>query len=802
MSNIEYSDKKVPQDQPESDLSRALPRGVLAGSAIIFICAVLAYYPSLRGGFILDDNFLLTENNIIKAPDGLYRFWFTAASTDYWPVTNTMLWFEWRMWGKNPVGYRAVNLAIHITEALLIWYILWKLSIPGAFLAAMLFAVHPVNVESVAWISQRKDMLAMLYFLLSILCYFKHARSHGGPWERVKQGAAPRRPENTRRETASGFLHPSSFIPHPSGFYWLSLLLFILAMLSKGSVAIMPALILGITWWLRPLTRWDLIRTVPFFAVSAVLSMVNIWFQTHGSGDVLRTAGFTERLLGAGGIVWFYLFKAILPFNLLFVYPQWQIRIGNPLWWLPIFGALAVTAVLWRYRKGWSRPFLFAWGFFCVSLAPVMGFADIGFMQYSLVADHYQHIAIIGVIALAAAGYSLWHRNASKEAALAASVIAIFAVATLGFLTWRQSALYTDAKKLYQATLEKNPDCWFIQLNLGGEFYIEGRKKEAVEYYLKALTLKPDVFRAYYNLGTLSVDEGRVPEAIDYFRKAIKSNPFYPEAYNSLGEAWLKSGNAREAVSCFEHALQIKPYFPEAINNLALALTQTGRLQEAIDNYTKALSIKPDDAGAQNNLGTVLALTGRLPEAIEHFKKAIQLTPKDADINKNLGMAMAGTDRPQEAIKLFEQALAIKSDFPEAHYRLGLVLVDLGRKREAIEHFEQALRFDANHPEIQYNLGLNLVDIGRVQEAIERFKQVIELKPDFIDAYTNLMLAYAMLDQSAEAVATAQKALEVTRSTGKLEQAKKIEDWLKSYHAGQGILPSTVPSSKSAFPGP
>ena len=223
---------------------------------------------------------------------------------------------------------------MHIVEALLIWIILRKLSIPGAFLAAMIFAVHPVNVESVAWIAQRKNMMAMLFFLLSILWYLKAgmptasvgmapARSHGGPWE--------------REQTFSSFiLHPSSF----HFWYWLSLAAFVLAMLSKGSVAVLPVLLLGIVWWLRPLTRRDLLRIAPFFLIAVVLTGVNMWFQTHGTEIVIRTAGFTERLLGAGGVVWFYLYKALLPLDLAFIYPQWHIEAGNPLWWLPLVGGV------------------------------------------------------------------------------------------------------------------------------------------------------------------------------------------------------------------------------------------------------------------------------------------------------------------------------------------------------------------------------------------------------------------------------------------------------------------------------
>ena len=274
-----------------------------------------------------------------------------------------------------------------------------------------------------------------------------------------------------------------------------------LAMLGKGSAAVLPALLLGILWWLRSLTRRDLLRIAPFFLLAVVLTVVNIWFQTHGKDIEIRNAGFAERLLGAGGVVWFYLYKALLPFDLAFIYPPWHIHVGNALWWLPLLAAFIVTAVLWRYRKGWSRPLLFAWGFFCVSLLPVMGFTDVGFMKYSLVADHYQHIAIIGVIALAAAGWGIWHKRARNKTHWATAAVAVVAMGALAFLTWQQSGIYHDAIGLYQATLQKNPGCWIAHYNLGNELDHKGRLQGAIEHYQQALRLKPDYVEASNNLG-------------------------------------------------------------------------------------------------------------------------------------------------------------------------------------------------------------------------------------------------------------------------------------------------------------
>ncbi len=276
----------------------------------------------------MDDDLLLTNNPIVKAPDGLARFWFSTEPAEYYPISNSTLWLEWRLWGLHPTGYHITNLVLHVAAALLLWAILMQLSIPGAFLAALLFAVHPVNVESVAWIVQRRNVLAMLFFLLSIYTYLK-AEHRANLW------------------------------------YWLCLVLFVLAMLSKGSVAILPVVLLGLTWWQRGrISAGEWARLAPFFVLAAALTALNVWFQTHGSGEAIRAATFPQRLAGAGAVVWFYLSKALLPLDLSFLYPDWPIETGRLLWWLPLAAALVVTVALWT-RRGtlWGKA-LFAAGAF------------------------------------------------------------------------------------------------------------------------------------------------------------------------------------------------------------------------------------------------------------------------------------------------------------------------------------------------------------------------------------------------------------------------------------------------------
>ncbi len=646
----------------------AWPLGIMAGAVLIVAAIWLAYWPCLGSGFILDDDKLLTDNLLIVASDGLYRFWSTSEAYDYWPVSNSMLWLEWRLWERNPAGYHFSNLVLHLAVSLLIWLVLRDLSIPGALLAAMIFAVHPVNVESAAWIAQRKDDLAIVFFLLSILWYVKaEAQSPPGRYRFYRRGWGR--------------------------WYGLSLLAFGLGMLSKGSIAILPLMLLGIVWWLRPLTWRDLARTGPFFLTAAALAAVNVWFQTH-LGGTIRSASFTVRLLEAGSVVWFYLYKAILPINLVFIYPLWHIDPGDFWWWPPLLAAAIVTVVLWRYRKGWGRPILFAWGYFCVALVPVMGFTDVGFMRHSLVADHYQHIAIIGVIALTAAGWSIWGRRVQGVLKWAATAAAVMTVCVLALLTWLQNGLYSDPFALYRQTLEKNPDCWLIHNNLGILFHNAGRHKEAIEQYEQTLRL----------------------------------NPEYADAHSNLGNALGSMGRWQEAIECYHRALKIMPQNPLAKNNLGGALANLGRFDEAIEQYKCAIQLNPNFTGAYDNLAYALVQAGRLPEAIEQCQQALRLEPNVPQLHMHFGFALAQAGRLQEAIDEYQRALQLKPDYPEAHFNLGNALSLAGRLPESIEHYQQCLRLKPNSHEIHYNLGVALSETGRLQEAIAHFQQAIAIR--------------------------------------------------------------------------
>jgi tetratricopeptide (TPR) repeat protein len=583
---------------------------------------VLAFGPALAGGFVWDDDTMLTRNPLIAAPDGLSRFWFSSQSTDYWPVTFSTLWVEWRLWGLHAAGYHATNLLLHVGEVLLLWTILRRLRIPGAYLAAALFAVHPVNVESVAWIAQRKTLLAMLFYLLSIYCFLRGAplppRATGDP------GAAP-----------------------PDRFWTaLSLIAFTLGMLSKGSVAMLPAVLLGLVLGYRRPSARDLLGLLPFLAVAVVLVAVNIAFQHRGLTAPIREVSPTERGLGACAAIWFYLAKAVLPLQLAFVYPAWHLRANDPVWWLAPIALVLLTATLWRQRQGWGRPWLFAWAYFCVSLVPVLGLTDVYFMKYSLVADHYQHLALIGVVAAAGAAWSRWHAGLRGAAATGATAAAVAVVGLFAGLTWAQGAIYADLPTLMQAAIRSNPECWMAYNNLGEYRLREGRGEEARADFEQAVRYNPRDAEAQNNLGIADCQARLWEEARGHLEAALRLRPDYAETLNSLGNVEAGVGRPAAAIADFQAALKLKPGYAEALNNLAVTLAEAGRVNEAADAFAQAVRLNPDSADAHDNLGLALAQLGRVGEAEAEFESALRLDPRHGGAQAHLAQ-VRGTGAPR-----------------------------------------------------------------------------------------------------------------------------------------------------------
>jgi tetratricopeptide (TPR) repeat protein len=435
----------------------------------------------------------------------------------------------------------------------------------------------------------------------------------------------------------------------------------------------------------------DFARLAPFFLVALVLAGVDAWFQTHGTGEVIRHASALERLLGAAAVVWFYLGKALWPAHLLFVYPQWSIRAGEFFWWLPLLAALGLTAMLcFAGRRG--RPALFAWGYFCAMLVPVMGFSDVYFMRFSLVADHYQYLAIIGVVALAGSAWGRWAERPSQQVWALAGALGL--VLLLAGLTWRQSLSYRSSETLFRATLQRNPDAWLADTNLGAILVDTGRTQEAVGYLEEALRLNPELPQAHLDLGTALRALGRRPEGMAHFQEALRLSPDSPGAHYDVGVGLVDAHHLSEAVPQFEEALRLRPDYPEAENALGNALSQTGQVAAALPHLQRALALQPVFPEAENNLGIALARSGRLPEAIKHLERAAQEGPGYLEAENNLGIALAQSGRMPEAIVHFNRMVQLRPNNVQFRFNLGNALAQVGRGPDAAAQYAEALRLN------------------------------------------------------------------------------------------------------------
>jgi tetratricopeptide (TPR) repeat protein len=560
-----------------SGTPRAPARREVLLAAVVVAITLLAYLPAMRGGFIWNDETFLTQNPLIKAENGLHRFWFTTEPPDYFPLASTSLWLEWRLWGMNPAGYHLVNVLLHAAGAVLLWRALKRLRAPGAWLAGLIFAVHPVNVESVAWITERKNTLAMALYLASLLAYLK-----------FDEEGAPRA-------------------------YALALGLFLLALLAKTSVTMLPAVLLLCAWWRRGrIERRDILRAIPFAVLSGALALVTIWYQYHRAiaAEVVRTDSFLARTAGAGWAAWFYLYKALLPAKLCFVYPRWAEGVSF-LSFLPDLLLLALLILLWRNRRGWGRPFLFGFGYFLVSLAPVAGFLNIYFMRYSLVADHWQYTAMIGIAALAAGALAgqAERRGAFRKVAIAAAAAL---VAVLAAATWSQSLIYRDAETVWRDTVRKNPGAWMAWNNLA--VCVKARAeadrqpaqaaelfKEVIGYCEKAIALKPDYAEAYGTRGAAYCSLGRRGLARRDYDRAIACRRDYAEAWILRGRLDADENQLDEAMFDYNRAIELRPGFAVAYCERGNVQVRSRRYADAVRDYNEAIALKEDLAEAYNN---------------------------------------------------------------------------------------------------------------------------------------------------------------------------------------------------------
>jgi len=529
--------------------------------ALLLLAAVaFAYAPTIRGGWLWDDPTEISANPLLRDPHGLAKIWQGLGTPDYFPLKTSLQWMQWHLWGADMRGYHLTNIALQALAAILLWRLLDRLGLRFAFFCALIFAVHPLAVESVAWMSELKNVLSLPLLLAAMTLYVRGGR---------------------RR-------------------YFASLALFTAAMLAKTSVVMFPGVLLLYTYWQRGrIGRKDLALVLPFFLVSAGLGIVTIHFQAHRVMAYLPMPpeSITTRLAGAGWAIWFYLGKCLLPVGLLPIYPRWLMH-PAAIWLAPPWIALAAAFTwCWQRRATWGRAALFGLGSFVLNLLPVLGIVPLAYARISRVSDHLAYLPLISAIALAGAAIALLVDHSPRlirtpRAGLAAGCALVLAA----LLASRSYAgRFVSEEALWTYTVRYNPNAWLAHNNLGIALAQCGRIADALPHLQAAVALRPDLFGAQMNLGRALVQGQRLPEAIPQFAAAHQIDPANPDAKASLRAA---------------------------LNNYANALARGGQLNEAVVQYQKALAVDPANAECHRNYAFALHSLGRDAEAVEQLDQA------------------------------------------------------------------------------------------------------------------------------------------------------------------------------------
>jgi protein O-mannosyl-transferase len=621
--------------------NRDLVWGLLLAAATF-----LAYQPAWNGQPVWDDELHITPPEL-RSISGLASIWtHPKATVQYFPLAHTVFWLEATIFGDSTFGYHLLNILLHVFSALMLAGILRKLGIRGAWFAATIFALHPVMVESVAWMTELKNALSGVFFLSATLTYLTYTE--------------------TRKR----------------GPYILALGLFILGLLSKTGIAPFPLAMLAVIWWKRGTLSWgrDIAPLLLFFITGMLFGLITLYVErTHiGTRGLGYEFSLIERCLIAGRALWFYLAEIFLPVNLTISYPRWVLNAA--VWWHYLYPTAALMAgcILWAMRKKWRAPAA-AFLYFTAMLLPYLGFFSLFAFRYSFVADHYQYLAAIGPIVIGAGLVDKAVGSIRGDGGVLKPAVIIMLLLTLGMLSWRQSRMYSDAETLYRTTISRNGHSWMAHNNLGLLLANAGRTDEAIAHYRKALELNQNYAESHNNLGLLLSNMGRTDEAMIHFLKALEINPAYGGANFNIGLLLAKLGHPDEAMAYYRKALECNPNHAKTHNNLGLLLANRGRPDEAMAHYRKALEINPNSAEVHYNLGLLLVNRGRTDEALANLLKALELDPDLGEAHDIVGILLADRGRTDEALAHLRKALELNPNDGNARNNLGLLLAKMGR---------------------------------------------------------------------------------------------------------------------------
>lgn len=653
--------------------SRRLSSGVSkpAGWWLALVMALAigtAYWRVQYADFNWDDDMHITANPTIVGPLGLKEIW-TSGKANYFPLTMTSFWVQHALWDLKPGPYHVVTVLFHIASAIALWRVLLRLNVPGAWLGATIWALHPVQVESAAWICELKNTQSALFYLLAILFFLRWGQGREQlRWDRTYTAA------------------------------WLAALF---AILSKSSTVMLPVVLALIGWW-QGRRQWrEAWWLVPFLALSLLASGWTIWEQkvnSMASGPDWGH-GLASRLMIAGKVPWFYLGKLLWPEPLVFIYPRWDVNALGFLHWVPLLATVGLGIVLWLKRNTAWRPVFVALTYFFVSLFPVLGLFDVFFFKYSFVGDHLQYLASMGPLVLIGALVA----TVSKKRATISLVARAGFVAGLGAMTYAQTGIYLTQETLWKDTVALNPNAWIARMNLGTLYLAKREFEKALREFEGAEKARPGDPLTAVNFAVTYLEMQRPTDAVAVLQEALPRMPHIAEGHNTMAVALLRLGRSPEAIPHLETALRVKPDFPGARSNLVQALTATGRSllergqpTDAAAYYEKALLLADDNLDVRSGLGVALFQSGRVAEALPHYLTILERQPS-AGAHNNVASGYLQLNRTAEAIEHYQRALALEPEFHDARANLALALGRAGRRDEAMAELKETLRRNPNH---------------------------------------------------------------------------------------------------------
>jgi tetratricopeptide (TPR) repeat protein len=662
-------------------------------AALVIPITVLAYQPVWHGGYLWDDDGHITKA-ALRQVAGIWRIWFEPGATQqYYPVVHTAFWVQYHLWGLETTGYHLVNILLHAGSACLLAAILRRLRVPGAWLAGALFALHPIQVESVAWMTELKNTLSGVLYFGAALTYLHF--------------------DETRERRS----------------YAIAIGLFTLALFAKSVTATLPAGLLIVFWWQRGRIDWtrDVRPLVPFFVLGAAAGALTIWMERTFIGAEGSAFDFTliERGLIAGRAICFYLATLAWPVNLAFMYPRWAV--SQAIWWQYLYPAavLLLLGALWAIR-GRTRAPLAALLYFIATLGPALGFVNVYPFKFSFVADHFQYLAGAGIMVLTAAAMTLAINRFARPAAVATTTrwATVVILIPLVWLTWRDTHAYADKDTLYRTTLARNPDAWLAHNNLAALLLEQQppNAPDALAHAREAVRLAPDQPATHFNLGLALEASGDNAGAVDEYRLALdrtseaeKKSARVALVHDRLATVLRAAGRIQEsdaeaAISrsmldiVANDAAKSQTGSIEAQANAGIAMVQTGRAAEAIDPLSRVLQQVPDRLDVRFALGLAFQQTQQLERAAEEFRRVVAGQPTHAGAYRHLGQVLHTLNRRAEAVDAYRSALALEPDSSETHNDLGVALAELGKLVDAEAQFAEAVRLDPNDAEARNNL--------------------------------------------------------------------------------------------------